>query len=232
MRAAAETGYQGVELAPPEHWALIKRYGLTIATIGGHASLTSGLNRRENLPGIRKELEENLRLAVQWGIPNLIVFSGNRDGLDDETGKQVTAENLRSLTKLAEEAGVMLILELLNSKVDHRGYQCDHTAWGLDVCRMVDSPSVRLLYDIYHMQVMEGDVIQTIRAHHQWFAHYHTAGVPGRRDLDEMQELYYPAIMREIATTGYHGFVGQEFMPKGDPVEALKKAYNLCQIVS
>jgi hydroxypyruvate isomerase len=166
LRAAADIGYQAVELAEPEHWPLIRDHGLTIAAVGGHSSLADGLNRRENRDRITQEIEANLELAVKWGIPNLICFSGNRGGLSDEAGAEITAENLRAVAGMAEDAGVTLVLELLNSKVDHPDYQCDRAAWGVRVCEMVASPRVKLLYDIYHMQIMEGDIIRTIQDHH------------------------------------------------------------------
>ena len=169
-------------------------------------------------------------MAEQWKIPNLICFSGSREAIDDTEGADITAEGLRRVAPAAEAAGVNLVIELLNSKVDHPDYQCDHTAWGIQVCQMVDSPRVKLLYDIYHMQIMEGDIIRTIRAHHQYFAHYHTAGNPGRNDMDDTQELYYPPIIRAIQETGYDGYVGHEFIPKGDPIAALRAAYELCDL--
>ncbi len=150
--------------------------------------------------------------------------------LDDASGAETTATGLRRVAKAAEDAGVTLVLELLNSKVDHHDYQCDHTAWGVQVIDWVDSPSVKLLYDIYHMQIMEGDIISTIRTHHRAFGHYHTAGNPGRHDLDDTQELNYPPIMRAILETGYTGYVGQEFIPRGDGAAALKAAWDLCNI--
>src|SRR5262249_43456929 len=140
------------------------------------------------------------------------------------------AEGLGGVAKLAEQAGVTLVLELLNSKVDHPDYQCDHTTWGVAVCRAVGSPRVKLLYDIYHMQIMEGDIIRTIREHHGLFGHYHTAGNPGRHELNQSQELNYPAIMAAIAATGYDGYIGQEFVPLGDPVAGLRAAFELCDI--
>ena len=230
VRAAADIGYEAVELVDQQYWPLVKDHGLAIASVGAHRSLTDGLNRRENHDRIEQEILKNLELALQWSIPNLICFSGNRMGLDDEAGAEITAEGLRRVAKAAEDAGVNLVMELLNSKVDHKDYQCDHTAWGVKVCKMVDSPRVKLLYDIYHMQIMEGDIIRTIRDYGSYFGHYHTAGNPGRHDMDDSQELYYPAIMRAIAESGYTGFVGHEFVPKGDPVEALRAAYELCNV--
>jgi hydroxypyruvate isomerase len=230
VRAAADIGYAAVDLVGQEHWRLVKDHGLAIAAIGGHASLSEGLNRRENHDRIEQELRANLALAARWEIPTLICFSGNRNGLDDATGAEITTEGLRRVARAAEEAGVTLVLELLNSKVDHPDYQADRTAWGIMVCAMVGSPRVKLLYDIYHMQIMEGDIIRTIRDGHAHFGHYHTAGNPGRHDLDEGQELYYPAIMRAILATGYDGYVSHEFIPRGDPLAALKAAFDRCNV--
>jgi hydroxypyruvate isomerase len=229
VRAAAEIGYAGIELAEPEYWPLIRAHGLTIVSTRGHESLTDGLNRRENHDRIEREVLANLKVAAQWGIPVLICFSGNRNGLADDLGAEITAAGLRRVAWAAEDAGVTLALELLNSKVNHPDYQCDHTAWGLRVCELVGSPRVKLLYDIYHMQVMEGDVMRTIRDHHAAFGHYHTAGNPGRNELDETQELNYRAIVRAIRETGYDGYIGQEFIPRGEPVAALRAAFDVCQ---
>jgi hydroxypyruvate isomerase len=230
VRAAAEIGYDGIDLPDQEHWPLIKAHGLAIAAIRGHESLTSGLNRREHHDQIEREIRANLRLAEQWGVPNMICFSGNRGGLDDETGAEITAEGLRRVARAAEDAGVTLVLELLNSKVNHPDYQCDRTAWGVAVCRMVDSPRVKLLYDIYHMQVMEGDLIRTIQDYHAYFGHYHTAGNPGRNEIDDTQEINYPAVVRAIGAIGYDGYLGQEFIPRGEPVAALRDAFERCQV--
>lgn len=223
-------GYDAVEIVPDALFPLVKQHGLNIATIQGHVPLEDGLNQRINSARLEKTIKERIALAVEWEIPTLIVFSGNRNGLDDEAGAEVTAGNLRLVSKTAEDAGITLVLELLNSKVDHPDYQCDRTAWGVKVVEMVESPNVKLLYDIYHMQIMEGDVIRTIQQNHAAFGHYHTAGNPGRNDLDEAQELYYPAIVRTIMATGYQGYLGQEFIPKGDPIAALKQGFEVCYI--
>jgi hydroxypyruvate isomerase len=230
LRAAADIGYQGVELVQPEHWPRIREYGLTIVSTNGGLSIEQGLNRREHHEYLEQRLRATIQQAEHWRIPNVIVFSGNREGLDDQTGAEITAEGLSRVAGVAEEAGVTLVMELLNSKVDHKDYQCDRTAWGIEVCRMVNSPRVKLLYDIYHMQIMEGDIIRTIRDHHASFAHYHTAGNPGRHELDETQELYYPPIIRAILATGYQGYLGQEFIPQGDPIAGLKQAFDLCNV--
>jgi hydroxypyruvate isomerase len=230
LKAAADIGYTGIDLVDQEYWQLVKDHGLEIASIRGHEALTDGLNRRENGARIEKELRENIALAEKWKIPVLVCFSGNRNGLDDQLGAEITAENFRRVAKVAEDAGVTLALELLNSKVDHPDYQCDKTAWGVQVCQMVNSPSVSLLYDIYHMQIMEGDIIRTIQDNHRCFGHYHTAGNPGRNEIDDSQELNYPAIMRAITATHYTGYVAQEFIPNRDPVASLKQAFDLCNV--
>jgi hydroxypyruvate isomerase len=232
VRAVAEIGYDAVELVDPSYWQLVKDHGLTIASIGGHKTLVDGLNKRENHARIADELHENIATAAKWGIPNLIAFSGNRNGLSDDEGAEITAEGLRLAARAAEDAGITLVLELLNSKIDHKDYQCDHTDWGVRVIQMVDSPRVKLLYDIYHMQIMEGDIIRTIRDSHAHFGHYHTAGNPGRHEIDDTQELSYPAIIRAIAATGYDGYLGQEFIPTGDTIAALRDALARCTVDS
>jgi hydroxypyruvate isomerase len=230
LDACAAIGYGGLEMVEPEDWGQVRERGLTIVSTRGHGTLEDGLNRVANHDRIEREVNENLELAVRWGVPVLICFSGNRAGLDDEAGLAATVAGLRRVARAAEGAGVTLALELLNSKVNHPDYQCDHTAWGVRVCEAVRSPRVKLLYDIYHMQIMEGDIIRTIGRDHQWFGHYHTAGNPGRHEIDDSQELNYPAIVRAIAATGYDGWLGQEFIPSGDPVAALRDAFARCQV--
>ena len=229
-KGAAKMGYVCVDFAPENLYPMLKENGLIISAAGGHKSLEDGLNKRENHDRIESELRANLEMAVQWGIPNLICFTGNRNGLSDADGAEITAEGLRRVAPEAEAAGVNLSVELLNSKRDHPDYQNDHTAFGVKVCELVGSPRVKLLYDIYHMQIMEGDVIATIRAQHAHFSHYHTAGNPGRRDLDREQELFYPAIAKAIVETGYDGYFCHEFSPKGDPLAALEAAYRECYV--
>lgn len=230
IKESAKIGYASIEMPPKEYWGMIRDHGMVMATIGGHASLGDGLNKRSNHDRIEDELLKNIDVAVENGIPGLIVFSGNRNGLSDEEGRDATAEGLMRVAKAAEAKKVYLHLELLNSKRDHKDYQCDHTLWGVEVMKLVNSPYVKLLYDIYHMQIMEGDVIQTIKDYVQHIGHFHTAGNPGRRDLDEDQELYYPAIMRTIKNTDYDMYVGQEFVPKGDPIKALATAFKICDV--
>lgn len=231
LQTCKAIGYTAMELAPVEQFSLVRDQGLKIATHQLHGPIPVGINKPENWDDIKRQSEASLKLAQEWDIPFLIAFSGNREpGLDDELGAENSIKHLEILARDAESAGVVLLLELLNSKVNHPDYQCDRTAWGVQVVSAVDSPSARLLYDIYHMQVMEGDVIQTIRDNHQWFAHYHTAGVPGRNEIGETQELYYPAICRAVAETGFSGYVGQEFVPVGDWKAALRQAYDACNV--
>ena len=233
--AAARMGLQSVELLEPDEWAVAKRHGLACAV--GYAPagdpgrrLTHGWNRTEHHAYLVPGYEQGIRLAAAAGVPNVICFSGNRAGLSDEDGLANCAAGLRRITPLAERSGVTVIMELLNSKVDHKDYQADHTAWGSALVRRVNSPRFRLLYDIYHMQIMEGDVIRTIRDHAADIAHYHTAGVPGRHEINASQELNYPAIMRAIADTGFTGYVSQEFIATGEPLAALEEAVRICRV--
>ncbi|GIX07639.1 MAG: hydroxypyruvate isomerase [Candidatus Poribacteria bacterium] len=230
IEKAVALGYQSIEMAPRNAWGKIKDAGLEIAIVGGHGTLTNGLNKRENHDRIENELKANIDTAVEWGIPSLIAFSGNRDGLPDDEGIEICAEGLARVVPYAEEKGVTICMELLNSKVNHPDYQCDHTAWGVELCRRVNSPRFKLLYDIYHMQIMEGDLIRTITENIHYIGHFHTAGNPGRRDLDDAQEIYYPAVMRAIAGTDYDGFVGHEFVPKEDPLAAMEAAFRTCDV--
>lgn len=233
-REVAAMGYAAVEAIRrderfEETVAAVKGHGLAVASIGGHGSLRDGLNKPENHDRIEAELRESIDLAARHGIPGLICFSGVRNpGQSDYEGLVACAQGLRRVAGHAEDRGVNLNVELLNSRVNHPGYQCDRTDWGVALCEMVGSPRVKLLYDIYHMQIMEGDVIRTIRRHAAHIGHYHTAGNPGRGDLDDEQELNYAAICRAIEDTGYDLYVGHEFRPKGDPLEALRRAYAVC----
>jgi hydroxypyruvate isomerase len=230
VRTAAEAGFTALDLVPPAYWDLVAAHGLAISSTQAHLPLETGLNRRDQHERLEHEIRANLAQAKRWKIPNLVCFSGNRNGLDDAAGAEHTGAALARLAPAAEEAGVTLVLELLNSKVDHPDYQADRTAWGVAVCQSVGSPRVKLLYDAYHMQIMEGDIIRTIQTAHPFIGHYHTAGVPGRRDLDDEQELNYPAILRAIRATGYTGYIGHEFIPKGDPVAALHTTFERCAL--
>ncbi len=231
---AAEIGYAAIELwsRPPEFeeiMALAKKYKLAVASMSGHFSLPDGLNKRSNHDRIEQELKVSIDLAAQYGIPGLICFSGNRQPHQSEMEAiEACADGLRRIAPYAEKKGINLNIELLNSKVDHPGYQCDHTAWGVAVCEKVNSPRVKLLYDIYHMAIMEGDIIRTIGENIKWIGHFHTAGNPARRDLDNEQELNYTGICRAIAKTGYDLYLGHEFRPKGDALESMKTTFAIC----
>lgn len=220
-------GFSGIELPPREYWDAIRAAGLRIVSSRGHDGIARGLNDLAEHDRIERALLEHLELAQQYEIPVLVCFSGERNGLDDATGVTNTIMGLQRVARAAEDAGVLLAMELLNSKVDHPDYQCDRTGWGVEVVSAVDSPAVKLLYDVYHMQIMEGDIIRTIREHHQHFGHYHMAGNPGRNDPDGTQELFYPAILDAIEATGYTGYMGMEYIPSGDPVASLRKAIGL-----
>jgi hydroxypyruvate isomerase len=232
--ACAEIGYAAVEFWNrgddyEEVIATAHRHNLVVASMVGHGSLPDGLNKRSNHDRIEAELRESIDIAAHHGIPGLICFSGNRQPFQTEIEAiEAVADGLKRIAPYAEEKGVNLNMELLNSKVNHPGYQCDHTAWGVAVCERVNSPRVKLLYDIYHMQIMEGDVIRTLRENIRWIGHFHTAGNPGRNDMDDTQELNYTGICRAIAATGYELFVGHEFTPKGELMEALRATFPLC----
>jgi hydroxypyruvate isomerase len=234
FKIGAEIGYAAVEIWNREDdFAEVvetaHKYNLAVASMSGHASLADGLNRRSNHDRIEQELRTSIDVAAEHGIPGLICFSGNRQPYQTELEAiKAVADGLRHIAPYAEEKGVNLNLELLNSKVDHPGYQCDHTAWGVAVCERVNSPCVKLLYDIYHMQIMEGDIIRTIRHNIKWIGHFHTAGNPGRNDMDDTQELNYAGICQAIAATDYDLYVGHEFVPKGDLIEALRQTFKLC----
>lgn len=235
FQAAARIGYPAAELwfrqglDIDEVVATADRHGLKIVSMCGHGTHTSGLNQAAEHDRIEAEMLASLEVAAKHGITGVIALSGNRNpGEDDTDAVETCARVLRRIAPTAEKLGVNINLELLNSKVDHAGYFCDHTATGVAVCERVDSPRVKLLYDIYHMQIMEGDIIRTIRENIRWIGHFHTAGNPGRQDIDESQELNYTAICRAIAETGYDLYIGHEFRPKGDAIEAMLRAYAIC----
>ena len=239
--AGKEFGLQSVELLMPSEIPTLRKHGMTCAMVtfptGNTPSgqqvgtISHAFNRLEHHDTLVSIYEPHLKAAAQEGAKQVICFSGNRGGLSDEQGLENCAIGLKRLLPLAEKLGITLVMELLNSKVNHKDYQCDHTAWGVELCKKISSPNFKLLYDIYHMQIMEGDVIATIRSSHESISHYHTGGVPGRNEIDDTQELHYPAIMRAIADTGYKGFVGQEFIPKRpDKIASLKQGVQICSV--
>lgn len=228
-KGAAEIGLKSVELLTEKEWSTPAKYGLTCAVGMGPNPIPKGWNRVENHDEFVKESERLLPLIKAAGIPNMIVFSGNRDGQPDTEGAKNCIKGLKRITPLAESLGVTVIMELLNSK-DHVDYQCDHTPYGVEVVQGVSSPRFKLLYDIYHMQRMEGDVIQTIRDNIQHIAHFHTGGVPGRNEIDQSQELNYTTVCKAIVDTGYTGYLGQEFIPKREPLVSLREAAHICDV--
>lgn len=229
-KSAKEFGYAAIDLLSENEWATPARYGLVCSLANGFGSIPVGFNRPDNHAKLIADGERLIALAAAAGVPNIVVFSGNRAGMSDGEGIANCIAGLKRLAPAAEERGVTLCLELLNSKVDHKDYHADHTAWGVQVVQGVASPRVKLLYDIYHMQIMEGDVVATIRANARHIAHYHTGGVPGRAEIDETQELNYRRVMQAVAETGFTGFVGQEFVPRREPLASLKQAFDICNV--
>ncbi len=230
-----ELGLTAIDLLAPEEWATAKKYDLHASmgsTFPGQAfHIKKGFNKIENHKILVEYYEDIIPKAANAGLKTIICFSGNREGMSDEMGIGNAAIGLRKLMQLAEKHSITICMELLNSKVDHQDYQCDKTDWGVALCKAVGSENFKLLYDIYHMQIMEGDVIRTIKENHPYIAHYHTGGVPGRHEIDESQELYYPAIMKAIAETGYKGFVAQEFIPTNtNKLASLEKCLKICDI--
>jgi hydroxypyruvate isomerase len=245
--AGKQMGLQSIELLNPPDFPTLKKHGLHCAMVsfptaelddpkakGGKVKIggiPKAFNRVEHHDALVSVYEPLIKASAEAGFKNVICFSGNRDGMDDETGLKNCATGLKRLMPLAEKHGITLVMELLNSKVNHKDYMCDKSAWGVALCKAIGSEHFKLLYDIYHMQIMEGDVIATIKANHQYFAHYHTGGVPGRAEIDDTQELYYPAIMRAIVETGFKGHVAQEFIPqREDKLASLKQAVGICDV--
>jgi hydroxypyruvate isomerase len=228
---AAQIGLKGIDLLEVEEYETPRRFGLicTMAHAGGGV-IPNALNRVENHAAIEAGFRTNIPLAAKAGIPNVITFSGNRRGMPDDEGARNTIIGLNRVKRIAEDNGVTICLELLNSKVNHPDYMCDHTAWGVRVMEAVNSPNVKLLYDIYHMQIMEGDLIATIRANIAWIGHFHTGGVPGRHELDDAQEVQWDGVMRAIAELGFKGYVAHEFVPTRDPLTSLHSAVDLCDV--
>jgi len=231
-QASKEMGLQSVELLEVSDFPTLKKHGLTCAVVSGvPGGITSGLNRVENHDKIVEFMERTLPAAAAFGAPTVICFSGNRKGQDDEKGLENCAIGLKRIAPLAEQHKVTVIMELLNSKVDHKDYQCDNSKWGVELVKRVGSERFKLLYDIYHMQIMEGDICATIKANHQYYGHYHTGGVPGRNEIDDTQELNYARIMRAVADSAFKGFVAQEFIPKRpDALASLKQGVQICDV--
>ncbi|HZZ57591.1 MAG TPA: TIM barrel protein [Opitutaceae bacterium] len=229
-RGAKEIGLESIELLDPADWPVVQSFGLTCAMANGVTTIPDGFNRLENHARYVPGMIDRIRACAKFSLPHVICFSGYRRGMPDEQGLENCAVGLRQIVGEAERQGVTVCMELLNSRVDHKDYMCDHTPWGVELVRRVGSERFKLLYDIYHMQIMEGDIIRTIRDHHEAIAHFHTGGVPGRHEIDGAQELNYRAVMRAIADTGYRGFVAQEFIPTRDPLASLREAVQICTV--
>lgn len=227
-----EMGLVGIDLVGPKDWDTLKKHNI-ISTMcnGAEIGLVKGWNDPQYHSTLIKNYTEYIELVSKAGYTNLICFSGNRNGMDEETGLKNCVEGLKQIMSIAEKKGVVIQMELFNSKVDHKDYMCDSSAWGVELCKRLGSPNFKLLFDIYHMQINEGDIIRTIKNNHQYFGHYHTAGVPGRHEIDESQELFYPAIMKAIVETGFKQYVAQEFIPiASDKLGSLRKAISICDV--
>jgi len=227
-----QLGMVGMDLVGPSEWKILKENNL-ISTMcnGAEISLTEGFNTIQYHDKLVKNYIEHINYVADAGYTNLICFSGSRKGMDDETGFNNCVTGLKKIMALAEKRGVVIQMELLNSRVDHKDYMCDRSSWGVELCKRLGSPNFKLLFDIYHMQIDEGDIIHSIQTNHQYYGHYHTGGVPGRNEIDERQELYYPAIMRAIVKTGYKGYVAQEFIPADkNPMASLAAAIKICDV--
>jgi len=228
---SAEMGLKAIDLLNPDEFDVPRRYGL-ICSMGyaGGGEISQAMNRVENHAKIEESFRKLIPVAAKAGVPNVITFSGNRQGMSDDEGAKNTTIGLNRVKKIAEDYGVTICIELLNSKIDHKDYMCDHTAWGVRVVQEVNSPRVKLLYDIYHMQIMEGDLVRTIQENIQWLGHFHTGGVPGRHELDNAQEVQWDGVMRGIAATNFQGYVAHEFVPTRDPLTSLRQAVDLCDV--
>jgi hydroxypyruvate isomerase len=234
-QSVKKIGFSAIDLVGPKDWPVLQKNGIFSSMCNGaEINLTDGWADKKFHTTLIKNYSDTIPLVAQAGYKNLICFSGSRRGMDDETGLKNSVEGLKQIMSLAERNGIMIQMELLNSKINHKDYMCDKTPWGVELCKRVGSENFKLLYDIYHMQIDEGDVIRTINDNHQYFGHYHTGGVPGRHEIDESQELYYPAIMKAIIATGFKDYVAQEFIPTGkeksDKLASLKKAVKICDV--
>jgi hydroxypyruvate isomerase len=227
---ARKMGYQSIELIGPDEIKTVKKFGLTCAVMRCATGIENGLNRKENHAKIVKALLEDIDFAAAEGLPNVLSMSGNRRGQADDVSLANCAEGLKQVMKHAEDKKITVLMEGLNSKVNHKDYTYDKTAWGVELCKKVGSPRFKLLYDIYHMQIMEGDVIRTVQDCKEYIGHYHTGGNPGRHEIDETQELNYPAIVRAILKTGYQGYLGQEFIPVREPFASLAQGFRICDV--
>jgi hydroxypyruvate isomerase len=229
-RECARLGLIGIDLLTPAEWPVVQKYGLTPTMASGVSTIPDGINRLENHDKIEKQLRDMYKQAKAAKVSNIIIFSGNRRGMSNEQGMDNCVAFFNKVKAEAEDLEINICMELLNSKVNHADYMCDYSKWGVEMCKRSASPRVKLLYDIYHMQIMEGDVIRTIKDNIQYFGHFHTGGVPGRNEIDVTQELYYPAIVKAILDTGFKGYFAHEFIPKRTPLTSLDEATTLCDL--
>jgi hydroxypyruvate isomerase len=226
---AAAMGLKSIELVEPADWPILKKHGLVCAMTSSHPT-NQGFNKKENHEKCIAALKKSIDANAEAGYPNVITFSGNRDGMSDDEGLKNCAEGLKKVIGYAEQKNVNVCIEILNSRLNHKGYMCDTVEWAAELCKQIGSPRMKMVFDIYHVQVQQGDIIARIKKFQEYIGHYHTAGVPGRHEIDDTQELNYPAIMRAIAETGFHGYIGQEFTPTHDPMQSLRQAVRLCDV--
>jgi hydroxypyruvate isomerase len=233
-RQASQLGIRGFDLIGPADWPVLKKYGLVPSMYppGPGGTIPDALNLKENHDRLEKSLRAAIDESAANGVPNVITFSGNRRGMADAEGADNCVDFLNKVKAQAEDKGITICMEYLNSKVNHKDYMFDHIAWGVDVMKRVNSPRVKILFDIYHAQIMDGDIVRNIRDHFQWIGHFHTGGNPGRHEIDQTQELNYPFVMQAIVDLGYTGFVSHEYSPSpgNDPVETLEKAIEICDV--
>jgi len=229
-KLAVKLGLVGMDLVRSGDWPVLKKHGLVATMVPGAGGIRKGLNDKSMHSKFLVDFKKNIKAAAEYKWPNVIAMAGDRKGIGDKKGMDNCHTILKEAVKIAEDEGVTICMELLNSRVNHPGYMCDKSAWGFELCLRVDSPRFKMLYDIYHMQIMEGDLIATIRKNIKHIGHFHTAGVPGRHELDENQEIYYPAVMRAIAETGYSGYVAHEYTPMRDPIKSLVQAIEACDV--
>ncbi len=227
---AAKMGLVGIDFVGQNDWPTLKKHGLVATIVRGAGSIRKGLNDKSMHAKFLEDFKTNIKAAAEYKWPSVITMAGDRKGISDDEGMDNCHTILKEAVKIAEDLGVTICMELLNSKVNHPGYMCDKSEWGFELCRRVNSPRFKMLYDIYHMQIMEGDLIATIRKNIDHIGHFHTAGVPGRHELDENQEIYYPAVMRAIVETGYKGYVAHEYSPTRDAVQSLIQAVETCDV--
>ncbi|MDQ6762242.1 MAG: TIM barrel protein [Bacteroidota bacterium] len=232
-KAVKDIGFSAIDLVGPKDWPTLQQHGIysSMCYTAGDNNLNNGLNHPIYHEQLIKEYLETIPIMAKAGYKNLICFSGQSKGMDDETGMKNCKDALEKILPFAEKNGVTMVMELLNSKIDHKDYMCNHVEWGAELCKRVSSNNFKLLFDIYHMQIQEGDIIRNIRDYHQYIAHYHTGGIPGRHEINNTQELYYPAVMKAIVETGYKGYVAQEFVPTyPDKLDSLREAIKICDV--